>query len=1573
MKNTVRRLLAVMMAVAMVLSVSGSVFALEAPDKANIGTLEAKTARNYDLSGIRNGRSFDVDRTTVDEIAADQVVTIMVELDAAPAMKVYNEYRSAENYAAQLRQQQDVCVSRISKVLGVNVDVIYNYTLLFNGFSFKGEYRLVEELNKMDGISAFVAAEWDCPEIQLFNSGDMVGAINAWDLDYSGAGHIVAIVDTGVKVDHPAFSTDPEEVRFTQDDIADIIAGGELQGTGTSALNANNVYYSAKIPFRWNYVHRNYNVDHVYNDHGTHVAGIAAGNGGEIQGVAKDAQIAAMQVFNDGGGAGWEAILAALEDCVVLGVDAANLSLGSPCGFTHYYSPSYAETFENLVNAGVNLAMSAGNEYSTALGNAWGGGGTNMGYALVQNPDYGVTGSPSTWPESLGIASVDNSKSNGFYIENIANGEKFGYSETDYNQPKLAETFGGQTLDYVYIPGAGNEEDFEGYDVEGKVALIQRGDISFYVKVENAQAVGAIAVIIFNNTDGIINMNLQDGNITVPAVSIPMIYGDALAEEGEGQIFISAEEAIIDALGGGEPSDFSSWGTTSDLKIKPEITAPGGNIYSSTDPRPSMSGELYQTWSGTSMSAPHVTGGMAIVTAYVEDMFPDASAAERQALVNTILMSTADPVTDSAGDFASVRKQGAGLMDLASAVTTTTYLSVEGCVRPKLELGDDPEKTGVYEMTFTVNNFGEADVSYVIEPHVLIDDLTALGYDDEDNLVIAYTQTSWDISDYCDFEMPDAVTVPAGGTADVTVVVTLTDDIVEYLDSYYVAGAYVEGFIELYGEGATTGDVNDDGVVDSEDALLVMRYSMGVAELENLAAADVNGDGEVNMADALLLFRYAMGVSNDFAIGSSDAGTDLNIPFLAFYGDWNAVPMLDQGFYYEDFSYGSNPNGDNFIGAAYGAQAFGLGINPYVETDDLSYYLADRNAISPNGDGFLDTADTLRMGLMRNAAEAGYELLDADGNLIATLKRATDVRKSYFSTSNSTYSTMTSEMGAMPVWNAEPYAGQDIAVRIYAKLDNDGSVTTEPFGDPADNMLGEWIIPIYVDVTGPTAELVSATKGDITISVTDDHYVAYVSAWTGEVTEESITLDTLITDEALFETERGAETEVTLSGVAAGNIICIADYAGNEVAYVFDGEELVPASGSWSHEEINVPDVEMYAYGKNLNTQTWVRFNTEDMASLYYGGGIQSDNGDYTAGTYTGEYVYAITSGKQLVRYNATDLTAWSGKTTIGTIASDYVLNEMAYNKATGKLYAVSGVGSLMEIDPATAAVVSEVDLQYGAVAIDFDSNGVCYIIDAFGYLCTMDVATGLQTSEIGYMGVEPVDMNAGSFFTQCGTYANGFFYWFAAPASATMYSDMHVLGIEVASGNFADKGSPFDGLYCIGMFANVIEIPDASINHEDFYDNFEGNFNWEVIDMDGDGLNWGVEYFTQGAYQDGARAAVSYSYTSEAGAFEPNNYMISPEFTVGDDRYLSFFTATLNPATGDIAEHYAVYVIPQGGDLEDGIMVFEFTMDTNLVTEHVIDLSEFAGQTVSLAFRHFDCYDQYTLIVDSVAVGTQK
>ena len=434
------------------------------------GTLQARETASVDVSRIRNsGIDMTADVAVKEQRNPEDIVTILVELEAAPAAEVCEDLKAAGDYREQLNASHKTAAAMINEKLGTEIVIKHNYSVVFNGFAFEGEYRLIDEINKLDGVRAFVDMEWESPN--LFNTTTQVGAVDAWALDYSGEGTVVAILDTGCKVDHPAFSVEPSNVKFTRDNIASIIASGELQGSG-SQMNVNSVYVSGKIPFRWNYYGNNADVSHKSSDHGTHVSGIAAGNGGEIQGVAKDAQLAAMQVFAPSGGASWSTIILAVEDCAVLGVDSANLSLGSPCGQESYYDASYAEVFERVTALGVNFAMAAGNDYDASMNNAWGSSdittGTwgNDGYNLVSNPDYGVVGSPSTWPASLSVASVKNSKTQGYYIS--VEGVNYGYTENADNPVKMRQALGGQTVEYVMVPGVGTVEDFAQVNVQAR-------------------------------------------------------------------------------------------------------------------------------------------------------------------------------------------------------------------------------------------------------------------------------------------------------------------------------------------------------------------------------------------------------------------------------------------------------------------------------------------------------------------------------------------------------------------------------------------------------------------------------------------------------------------------------------------------------------------------------------------------------------------------------------------------------------------------------------------------------------------------------------------------------------------------------------------------------------------------------------------------------------------------------------------------------------------------------------------------------------------------------------------------
>lgn len=1411
MKKSIKSILACLLAVLLVVPAMSGILADETA-QVN-GTLESLDTVPVDVSGIRNGRTLTAANAEVEEtVEPDTIVSIMVELKKAPAADKFDEVKGATSYREELLADQKKVVANINKTLGLAIEPTHNYTVLFNGFAFEGEYRLIAELNEMDGITASMAMGWESPK--LFNTTSQVHAIEAWDIGYSGEGTCVAIIDTGCKVTHPAFSNAPDNVKITADDIAMLVELGNLQGG--SSMDPTNVYYSAKIPFRWNYVKNTYNVNHTNGtgDHGTHVSGIAAGNGGEIQGIAKDAQLAIMQVFNDNGGAGWPAILAALEDCVVLGVDSANLSLGSPCGREEYWNSSYEDVYERVVNAGINLAMAAGNDYSAAMCNAWSGSdpATNSwvagGYNLVTNPDSGVVGSPSTWKHGVSVAAVQNSKASGLYVS--IDGFGIGYTENEQNMAPLAETLGGQTLEFVMVPGYGEPSDYAGLDVDGKVALVSRGETNFVDKGYAAQEAGAAACIIYNNVSGeVLNMvpfgtldasnNLiHDGNEgQIPHVAITREAAQSFMDAENKQVFISAEAGIYDAAGADMPTDFSSWGCTANLGMKPEITAPGGAIYSSTDS--AISGTDYQAWDGTSMATPHIAGGMAIITQYVNEKFPNLSLREKEMMVNTILMSTATPVYDKGGDYALVRDQGAGEMNVEKAVTTTAYLTVEGCERPKLEIGDDPEKTGVYTLTFTVNNFGDSALQYVVRPSVLLNDLAVIGYADEaqNEPIIAYTETGYDLvkdQGMVTVDKPSVINVPAGGTAEVTVTIRLTAEAKEYIDTYYTSGSFIEGFIELVPNTGLIGDADQNGTMEMKDAVLIARKALNLVDFD--ANVDLDQNGDIEMKDAVLAARISLNLLAP-VYGEGGEGVSLTMPYLGYYGDWNYAETIDIGYYYQDVQLNSN-NYPNTAGYKKGSSIQPLGFNPFIDTEDLSYYMDDRNAISPNNDSVLDTFNLMYCGLVRNSY-VRYVVLDTNGNELGVISDLDVCSKGFFDTSFRDQ--LGVNYGQFPGnYNFSQYGREDLIIRIEAKFDNQGNRTHSAFS-PELSKNWKWDIPLHIDTTAPVVNNFSASGSTFNFNVTDEHYVAYVAVYTNNNGQ----LGNLVAEQGVFETSRNAVTSISMSG-STNNFVLVGDYAGNTSVYLWDGNSLTLQEGQ-SPTPQPVGEYEncaIFSYGLNLPEKQWVVFRTEAIADVYNGENTPSGEGFLAAGFDANtNTLYAAGQDNNLYRYSLTNQ-GLTGKALVGSLGNQY--NEMAYDSANNVFVGIAGATDLYQIDPATGAETSVGSIQNGVVAMDFDENGILYFVDAYGMFFSVDLYGDGQLNEICELGISPVNTATGSFYNQSGCLFGHTFYWGSIDAVTQVKS---LVRIDVRNGAFESMGVVLSdpGMQMTGMFAVDMQL----------------------------------------------------------------------------------------------------------------------------------------------------------------------
>lgn len=770
------------------------------------------------------------------------------------------------------------------------------------------------------------------------------GIFDSSDFAYDGTGMVVAVLDTGLDYYHTAFSVnnftaDRDKLGMKYSDVEGLVGKTEASGIA-SGLTASDVYISEKVPFSFDYADRDADVYPIQSDHGTHVSGIIAGRDDTITGVAPNAQIVAMKIFSDTdtqARTSW--ILGALEDCVVLGVDVINLSIGTSCGFsTENDKEQIAGVYDHIREAGISLVVAASNSYNSTYGSEKNG---NLG--LTSNPDSATVGSPSTYAGALCVASIEGAKTPYMTYD----GKIIYFSDSTNRAGKekhLVDDVLGEgrdllELEYVLIPGAGRSADYTGIDVTGKVVLIARGATTFEEKVNVAQAKGAAAVIIYNNVSGEIRMNV--GDATIPSCSISQDDGEMLAAAGKGTIVFSRAQTSGPFMSG-----FSSWGPTPDLEIKPEITAHGGSILSA------VPGQDYDRISGTSMACPNMSGVVALLRQYVKENFPALADndVEVTALVNRLLMSTADVVIGKNGLPYSVRKQGAGLANLAECAQTTAYLQtydrLSGAMmdKSKIELGDDPDKVGVYVLRFSIVNFGSTDLTYNVSATVMTEGVSPTKTVDGQTVVteegyllegVNVTITSVQNGT----QQGQSVTVSAGATADVELTLTLSDADRKYLDDSFANGMYVEGFVQL----------------------------------------DAQGEGTV----------------------------DLGCPFLAFYGDWTRAPMFDLEYFethkdelddaidFEDKTmpdaYASRP-----IGSLYGDYISYLGSFYFLQDPASKQISANREYISlSNQVGAINSLEYVWLGMLRGAKEITITITEDSTGEVVFERVEEYIRKSY--------------------------------------------------------------------------------------------------------------------------------------------------------------------------------------------------------------------------------------------------------------------------------------------------------------------------------------------------------------------------------------------------------------------------------------------------------------------------------------------------------------------------------------------------------------------------------------------------
>lgn len=135
------------------------------------------------------------------------------------------------------------------------IEVRYDYTLLANGFSLACPYGLVDDIRAVDGVrSVELCQTYSLPTESQMNSGnEMIGSGEAWSLGLDGTGMVVAVVDTGLDTDHPAFAQDPGVVTLTQEKLEQLVEAKALRAQRISGVGAAGLRMSDKVPFAFDY------------------------------------------------------------------------------------------------------------------------------------------------------------------------------------------------------------------------------------------------------------------------------------------------------------------------------------------------------------------------------------------------------------------------------------------------------------------------------------------------------------------------------------------------------------------------------------------------------------------------------------------------------------------------------------------------------------------------------------------------------------------------------------------------------------------------------------------------------------------------------------------------------------------------------------------------------------------------------------------------------------------------------------------------------------------------------------------------------------------------------------------------------------------------------------------------------------------------------------------------------------------------------------------------------------------------------------------------------------------------
>ena len=614
-----------------------------------------------------------------------------------------------------------------------DVKVLYEYNILFQAVSVEAYPEVLDKLKSIKGVKDVERAGKLVPLME--NARKLVGVDKASDYlkslnainanlgkNYDGRGMIIANIDTGMDASHKAMRIDDDAKGSLK------LKKNDLKGSD------KDFWLSDKVPHSFNYLNGGKITTEKYDDgsdyhdpHGMHIAGILAANDKDedikahkgIRGIAPNAQLFSYKMYSDAsdGFAGDETMFHAFEDCIKHDVDVISVSSGFTG--TGLAGEKYWQAIRSLRKAGIPICVATGNYATSSSSSSWDRYANNA----LKMTDTGNVTRTAAHEDAIAVASSRNTKIE-YEGVNIG-GKDFRYSQIGAFFDK--GNFKQDKYKFIYL-GQCQDEDIAGKDLKDKIVVMDRiytKDLKYsFKKVFDKGARGVVVVntVSYYNRDDWENIPAmgyeEDENTRVPVFSVSgmdgkliwdMICGrtadekeDFKAKNSDYRIDMEKYNSKKPKVGEEKelsikfldhkiawedtnvPAGSTSWGPRIDLMLKPDVSAPGKNIYSTLNKINGV--DTYQYMSGTSMATPVVSASTVLIRPRVKELVKEpvikARGIDITSLTKIMLQNTSRPMIDPTTDdgkgnylFASPRQQGSGLINVERALKNNLIVS----------------------------------------------------------------------------------------------------------------------------------------------------------------------------------------------------------------------------------------------------------------------------------------------------------------------------------------------------------------------------------------------------------------------------------------------------------------------------------------------------------------------------------------------------------------------------------------------------------------------------------------------------------------------------------------------------------------------------------------------------------------------------------------------------------------------------------------------------------------------------------------------------------------------------------